>query len=76
MALVIGLFLVLAGVLLAWVWLGAVVVFLKGLLAFSLVFWGALSLVVSVATLKSKRQRQAAFNDQPSDLEKKNLSND
>ena len=71
MAFVVGLLLILVGLVLVWAWLGAVIVLLKGLLALSLVLWGVLSLVVSVANLKSKRQRQAAFNDRRSELEQK-----
>lgn len=70
MALALGLLLIFMGALLVWAWLGATVLFLKGLLAVSLVFWGVLSLIVGLAQFKSKRQLQAALHDEPSLSEK------
>ncbi len=45
--------------------------FLRRLIIFFLGLWGALSLVVVGANLKSKRQRHAALHDEPSVLEGK-----
>jgi len=69
MGFAIGVLLLVLGVIAMWVWSAAVVVFLQGLLAFALVLWGVLTLVVALAGAKSKRQLERALNDAPSQLE-------
>jgi len=69
MGFAIGVLLLVLGVIAMWVWSAAVVVFLQGLLAFALVLWGVLTLVVALAGAKSKQQLKRALNDEPSPLE-------
>ena len=63
MALIIGFLLLVMGVVACYAWSVEAVFFLKGLVAFSLLFWGILSVLVGYAGLKSKREVKAALND-------------
>lgn len=65
MALIVGVLLIIFGAVALWAWWAAVLVFIKGMVVFSLLFWGLLSLIVGLATWKSKRQLKAALNDGP-----------
>ncbi len=67
MASIIGLLLLVLGVVACYAWSVEVLVFLKGLVAFSLLFWGTLSVLVGYAKSKSKREVKAALNDGPTD---------
>ncbi len=69
MALIIGLLLLVLGVVALSVWVAEVLIFLKGLVVFSLLLWGTLSLIVGYAGWKGKRQTRAALNDEPRDEE-------
>lgn len=69
MALVIGFLLFLLGLVAFWGWLPATLPFLKGLVAFSLLFWGAVAMLLGVSERKAKREFRAALNDQPSPAE-------
>ena len=61
MALIVGLLLIILGTVALCVWSAQVLVFLQGLVVFSLLFWGLLSLIVGYAGWKSKKQRQLAI---------------
>lgn len=61
MALIVGLLLIILGTVALCVWSAQVLVFLQGLVVFSLLFWGLLSLIVGYAGWKSKKQLKAAF---------------
>jgi len=69
MGFAIGVLLLVLGVIAMWVWSAAVLMFLQGLLAFALVLWGVLTLIVALSGAKSKRQLGRALNDEPSSLE-------
>ena len=66
MALIVGLLLILLGAVALFVWFAELVVFFKGLIVFSLLLWGTLSLLVGYASLKSKRNLKDALADAPS----------
>ena len=65
MPLIVGLLLIILGAVALYAWFASVLVFLQGLVAFSLLFWGLLSLIVGYASLRAKSQLKAALNDQP-----------
>lgn len=52
-----------------WGWWPATLVFLKGLITFSLLFWGFIALLLGVSERKAKRQFQAALKDGKSPVE-------
>ncbi len=64
MALLVGLVLIVMGVVALVAWHAAALAFLQGLLAFSLVFWGALMLFVGYARIKAKATLKAALHDE------------
>ncbi len=64
MAFIIGLLLIVLGAVALWAWFPAVIIFLKGLVVFSLLFWGTVSLIAGYAGWKGKRQKMAALNDE------------
>ncbi|RYX86142.1 hypothetical protein EON83_02670 [bacterium] len=61
MSLIVGLILIVLGAIALWAWSGAFIIFLKGLIVFSLFLWGLMSLIVGYARSKAKRQMNAAF---------------
>ena len=65
MALIVGLLLIILGTVALCVWSTQVLVFLQGLVVFSLLFWGLLSLIVGYAGWKSKKQLKTAFAGGP-----------
>ncbi|BCM90474.1 hypothetical protein IAD21_02327 [Abditibacteriota bacterium] len=65
MALIVGLLLIILGTVALCVWIGPVVVFVKGLVVFSLLFWGTMSLVIGYASWKGKRQLKTALAETP-----------
>ena len=64
MALLVGLLLIGLGFVALWVWHAAALAFAEGLLAFSLLFWGALSVFVGYAKVKAKGTLKAALRDE------------
>jgi len=70
MGLAIGFLLFLLGLVALWGWWPATLVFLKGLVAFSLLFWGFIALLLGVSERKAKQEFQAALNDKKSADEK------
>ncbi len=69
MSLIVGVLLIILGAVALCAWKGAVIIFLKGLVVFSLLFWGLMSLVVGYAGWKAKRQVKIAFAGGPSTAE-------
>ena len=61
MALIVGLLLIILGTVALCVWSAQVLIFVKGLVVFSLLFWGLLSLIVGYAGWKAKKQLKTAF---------------
>lgn len=69
MGLAIGFLLFVLGLAACWGWADATVPFLKGLIAFSLLFWGFIALLLGFSERKAKREFQAALNDEKSPAE-------
>ncbi len=65
----IGTLLFALGVVALFVWAPDIVPFLKGVTAFSLLFGGAMCLIVSLGTRKSKKDFGKAINDKASEAE-------
>ncbi len=63
MALAIGFLLLLLGMVAYYAWLPATFYFLQGLVAFSLMFWGTLALLLGVSERKAKREFERALHD-------------
>lgn len=71
MGLAIGFLLFLLGLVTFWAWLPATLPFLQGLVAFSLILWGFITMIVSISERKAKREFKTALNDQKSPAEAK-----
>ncbi len=69
MGLAIGFLLFLLGLVAFVGWLPATLPFLKGLVAFSLLFWGFIALLLGFSERKAKLEFQAALKDEKSPLE-------
>ena len=70
MNLVIGILLFGLGLVALLGWLGELVPFLKGVLVLSLMFWGAIAIVIGIAQRKSRGQLERAKKDEASGEEK------
>ncbi len=66
MNLVIGILLFGLGLVTLVAWFGEMVPFFKGVLVCSLLFWGAVAMIVGVAQRKSRAQLDKAKRDEPS----------
>ena len=66
MNLVIGILLFGLGIIALFAWLGELISFFKGILVLSLLFWGAIAVVVGLAQRKSKARLDKAKKDAPS----------
>ncbi len=69
MGLAIGFLLFTLGLVAFWGWWPATLVFLKGLVAFSLLFWGFIAVLLGYSEHKAKREFSAALQDGPSPAE-------
>lgn len=69
MGLAIGFLLFLLGLVAFWGWLPATLPFLEGLVAFSLLFWGFIALLIGYSEHKAKREFTAALRDKKSPAE-------
>lgn len=69
MGLAIGFLLFLLGLVACWGWADATVPFFKGLVAFSLLFWGFIALLLGYSERKAKSEFQAALGDEKSPAE-------
>lgn len=66
MALAIGFLLFLLGAVTFYAWLPATFYFLQGLVSFSLMLWGLLSLLIGYSQRKAKRELARAMHDETS----------
>ncbi len=66
MGLAIGFLLFTLGLVTFWGWLPATLPFLKGLVSFSLLFWGFIALLSGYSERKAKREFAAALRDEKS----------
>jgi cytochrome c biogenesis protein CcdA len=69
MGLAIGFSLFVLGLVTFWGWMPATLDFLKGMVAFSLLFWGFVAMLVGFSERKAKREFNAALQDRPSPVE-------
>ena len=69
MGIPIGAALLGVGAVLAYLWRDAVLIFLQGLTAFSLIFWGIVVLIAAVAQKRAHRLRNRSFHDEKSVFE-------
>ena len=67
MALAIGFLLFLLGMVTFIGWLPETVYFLKGIVSFSLLFWGFLALIIGYSQRQAKRDFERAVRDEKAD---------
>lgn len=63
MALPIGILLFILGVVAVWAWWSVLLPFLQGLVAFSLLFWGLIAIIIGYSERKARRECNAAMED-------------
>jgi hypothetical protein len=74
MALPIGLLLFILGIVAVIAWWSAVFPFLQGLVALTLILWGALAILIGISERKAKADFEAAVRDGDAAPPKKSLS--